>query len=88
MERYWCLRWLQQQQLSTVEATVRREQLIKIDHLPLLLRVPSLPADLAPGQRVTLTIEGIDLLQPEVTCRFLGLLGEKGFGEVLEEGTQ
>ncbi len=71
MERYWCLRWLQQAACSEVMATVRREQLVKIDHLPLLLRVPSLPSDLAPGQRVQLLIENIDLLAPELTCRFM-----------------
>ena len=60
MERYWCLRWLQQHGLTEVDATVRREQLVKIDHLPLMLRVPSLPGDLPPGQRVHLSIESID----------------------------
>jgi exoribonuclease-2 len=55
---------------------VRREQLVKIDHLPLMLRVPSLPGDLPPGQRVHLSIESIDEFAPELTCRFLNLIGE------------
>ena len=88
MERYWCLRWLQQHGVSEIDATVRREQLVKLDHLPLMLRVPSLPADLAPGQRVHLAIEEIDLLGPELTCRFLSLLGECEAAEALEEETQ
>jgi len=71
MERYWCLRWLQQHQVVEIEATVRREQLVKLDHLPLMLRVPSMPADLAPGSRVRLAIEQIDLLGPEVSARFV-----------------
>ncbi|MCE1180783.1 MAG: RNB domain-containing ribonuclease [Rhodocyclales bacterium] len=74
MERYWCLRWLQAQGISEIDATVRREQLVKLDNLPLMLRVPSLPADLAPGTRVRLAVESIDLLAPEASCRFLGLL--------------
>lgn len=74
MERYWCLRWLQQQRLNEVEATVRREQLVKVDHLPLMVRVPSVPTDLQQGQRVRLAIEQIDLLAPEITCRFLSVL--------------
>ena len=88
MERYWCLRWLQQHGVSEIDATVRREQLVKLDHLPLMLRVPSLPADLAPGQRVHLAIEEIDLLGPELTCRFLSLLGECEVAEALEEEAQ
>ena len=67
---------------------MRREQLVKLDHLPLMLRLPSLPADLAPGQRVHLAIEEIDLLGPELTCRFLSLLGECEAAEALEEETQ
>ncbi len=74
MERYWCLRWLQAQGINEIDATVRREQLVKLDNLPLMLRVPSLPADLAPGTRVRLAVESIDLLAPEASCRFLSLL--------------
>ena len=76
MERYWCLRWLQQHGVSEIDASVRRDQSVKLDHLPLLLRVPSLPGDLAPGTRVRLAVETIDLLGPEVACRYLGILGD------------
>ena len=85
MERYWCLRWLQQHGVSEIDATVRREQLVKLDHLPLMLRVPSLPTDLLPGQRVHLAIEACDLLAPELTCRFAGLLGDGNSVEAVEE---
>ena len=54
----------------------------------MLLRVPSLPADLPQGQRVHLTVETIDLLAPELTCRFLALLGESVPAEALEEEEQ
>jgi exoribonuclease-2 len=85
MERYWCLRWLQQHGVSEIDATVRREQLVKLDHLPLMLRVPSLPTDLQPGQRVHLAIEACDLLAPEVSCRFISLLGDGNAAEAVEE---
>ena len=62
--------------MTEIDATVRREQLVKLDHLPLLLRVPSLPADLGPGRRVRLAVESIDLLGPELTCRYLSILDE------------
>ncbi len=85
MERYWCLRWLQQHQVSETLATVRREQLVKFDHLPLMLRVPSIPADLAPGDRVRLKIEEIDLLGPELTARFIDVLNEHDDADAAEE---
>ncbi len=85
MERYWCLRWLQQHGITEIEATVRREQLVKLDHLPLLLRVPSVPADLGPGKRLRLAVESIDLLGPEVSCRYLSALDQVLPEEAVEE---
>jgi exoribonuclease-2 len=52
MERYWCLRWLRQQVVETIEATIiGRENLARFDQLPLVQRVPSAP-ELKPGQRI------------------------------------
>ncbi|MCA1938107.1 MAG: RNB domain-containing ribonuclease [Dechloromonas sp.] len=88
MERYWCLRWLQQHQVAEIEATVRREQLCKLDHLPLMVRVPSAPPDLLPGQRLRLSVEHIDLLGPEVDMRFQNLLDVAAPVEAEEDVTQ
>jgi exoribonuclease-2 len=87
IERYWCLRWLQQHGISEIDATVRREQLVKLDHLPLLLRIPSLPADIGQGRRVRLSVETIDLLGPELTCRYLSVMDE-ALAESIEEEVQ
>ena len=73
MERYWCLRWLKQEGVQTIDATLRRENLVKLDHLPLLQRVPSMP-ELAPGQRVRLSVESVDFLTLEFGCRYLETL--------------
>jgi exoribonuclease-2 len=73
MERYWCLRWLRQEGVSHIEATIRRDNLCKLDHLPLIQRVPSAP-ELKTGQRVRLSIESIDLLTLELSCRYVETL--------------
>jgi len=73
MERYWCLRWLTQEGAQTVTATVIRESLARFDTLPLVARVPSLPA-LDPGSRVELAITGVDLLELGLYCEFRRLL--------------
>ena len=70
MEAYWSLRWLQQESVSAIEAVVLRENLVRLDGLPLTVRVPSLPA-LDPGARVRLVIEAVDLLERSLACRFL-----------------
>jgi len=69
MERYWCLRWLAQENVQTVTATVIRESLARFDTLPLVVRVPSLPP-LDPGSRVELAVAGIDLLELALHCEF------------------
>ncbi len=79
MERYWCLRWLRQENVQTIEATVRRESLVKLDHLPLLQRVPSAP-ELKTGQRLRLSIETLDYLTLDLGCRYLETL-ECGGGD-------
>ena len=73
MERYWCLRWLLQENVKRIEAGVLRENLVRADGLPLVLRVPSLPAQ-ERGVRVKLEIEKIDLLEAEIRARFVEIL--------------
>jgi exoribonuclease II len=69
MERFWCLRWLGQENVQTATATVIRESLARFDDLPLVARVPSLPA-LAPGTRVELAVSALDLLELTFHCEF------------------
>ena len=71
MERYWCLRWLLQEKIGTIGAQVFKENLVKLDNLPLMIRAPSLP-DLLPGKQVSLEICRIDLLELVLDVRFLG----------------
>lgn len=69
MERYWCLRWLLQERIETVSATVLRENLCRFDDLPLVVRVASLPA-FRPGDRVLLEVSNIDLVELTFHCEF------------------
>lgn len=74
MERYWVIRWLAQEGIAQLDATVRKENLVKVDRLPGLHRVPSLP-ELAPGSRVTLAVDKTDLLDLILDFRFVAALG-------------
>jgi exoribonuclease-2 len=69
MERYWCLRWIEQESARVLSGRVIRDTLIRLERLPLVLRVPSVP-DLAPGSRVELTVTGVDLIDLELACQF------------------
>ena len=70
MERYWVLRWLQQEAISEVTASVIREDLVRFDGLPMVTRAPSV-AGMPPGSRVRLAISQIDLLDISFHAEYL-----------------
>jgi len=70
MERYWCLRWLLQEKIQIINAQVIKENLVKLDHIPLLTRVPSLP-EMAPSTYVKLKLSEVDLLERSLHAEFL-----------------
>jgi len=67
METYWSLRWLMQEGVKELEATVLRENLVRADGMPLVLRVPSLP-EAAANTRVRLAVKSVDLLERTIEC--------------------
>jgi exoribonuclease-2 len=69
METYWSLRWLLQERLTSVGAVVLRENVVRVDGLPLITRVASLP-ELPAGTRVQLGIESVDLLDRSLLARY------------------
>ncbi|MDO8350028.1 MAG: RNB domain-containing ribonuclease [Gallionella sp.] len=92
MERYWCLRWLQQEQAIhesplLITATVIRENLVKMTEIPLVFRAPSLPEQLPAHTRVQLAVTGIDLLDLSVLTRYVATLAT-GDGIETEEDAE
>lgn len=75
MERYWCLRWLQQEKIEEAEAVVLRENLVKLVEIPLIFRAHSLP-ELPANSRVRLAIGEIDLLDLDLQTRFIEVMQE------------
>jgi exoribonuclease-2 len=90
MERYWCLRWLQQEQANKdalsrvtgeganelrsellIEATVIKENLVRMTDIPLVFRAPSLPEQLPAKTRVRLAVTGMDLLDLSIQTRYI-----------------
>jgi exoribonuclease-2 len=69
MERYWSLRWLQQEEVHTATATVLRENLVRFTRIPLWQRVPSLP-ELPAGTLVELALSKIDEWELTLHCEY------------------
>ena len=74
MERYWCLRWLLQEGVTTTTAEIMRENVAKIGDLPLIGRVHGLPP-VNPGERVEVEVSGIDLLAIDFRAQYRAMAG-------------
>ena len=44
MERYWCLRWLGQEDKHQVEAVVLKDEVLRLTDIPLVIRLPGMPS--------------------------------------------
>lgn len=75
MERYWSLRWIEQEGLKTIEAVVVKGELIRIEGLPFMQRMPGLP-ELPRGQKILLDILGVDYVDVLLEARLKEVLDE------------
>ena len=70
MERYWCLRWLGQQTERKVEAVVLKDEVLRLVDIPLIIRLPGMPA-VARGAQVKLDILRWDEVDLTIEARLL-----------------
>jgi exoribonuclease-2 len=61
IERYWTLRWIEQNGVAEIEAAVMKDGLVRAETLPLVFRVPGTES-LPRGSRVRARVAAIDLL--------------------------
>ena len=71
LERYWCLRYLQQEDIRESGGTVIRDELVRLDGMPLVVRTVGLPSSV-PGERVRVAFGDVDLWQAHVLARYAG----------------
>jgi exoribonuclease-2 len=75
METYWSLRWLLQEGVKTLQAVVLRENLVRVEGLPLVTRVSAAPT-LEPGALVRLEVASVDLIERSLVCVYRESLGK------------
>ncbi len=75
MDRFWSLRWIEQEGLTQIEAVVIKADLVRIEGLPLVQRIPGLP-ELERGQKVLLGVQGFDYIDVLLEARLLSVLDE------------
>jgi exoribonuclease-2 len=59
MERYWSLRWLRQEGIARIGASVIKGDVLRVDGMPFITRLPGLP-ELPRGQRLELDVLGMN----------------------------
>ncbi len=87
MERYWCLRYLAQEGITETTAQVLKENIVRLDAIPLVTKANGLPT-LERGARVRLAVSAIDLLAAEASLGFIELLPVDRPDAALAEGEE
>lgn len=75
MERYWCLRWLSQENRRQQEAVVLKEEILRLAEIPLVIKLPGM-TPLARGTQVKLDLLHWDEVDLSVEARVLEIAGQ------------
>jgi exoribonuclease-2 len=70
MERYWCLRWLGQENAKQVDAVVLKDEVLRLVDIPLVIRLPGMQ-QVARGAQVRLDIVRWDEVDLSLEARLL-----------------
>lgn len=70
MERYWCLRWLAQENARQVDAVVLKDEVVRLVEIPLVARLAGMP-QVARGAQVRLDILRWDEVDLSLEARLL-----------------
>lgn len=86
MERYWCLRWLTQQDARQLDAVVLKDEVLRLVDIPLVIQMPGLQS-LARGTQVKLELLHWDEVDLSVQARLLEVFAVEATsaGDEMEE---
>ncbi|OGB20869.1 MAG: ribonuclease II [Burkholderiales bacterium RIFCSPLOWO2_02_FULL_57_36] len=84
MERYWCLRWLEQEQAKQVEAVVLKEEILRLVDIPLIIKLPGMP-QAARGAQVRLDLLRWDEVDLAVEARLLEIAAVSDVEPITDE---
>ena len=79
MERYWCLRWLAQQNITRVEAVIVREDMVRLADAPFYFRLGDAPP-LAAGRRILVEVIERDEIGIDLSARFVSVVAPAAEG--------
>ncbi len=71
MESYWSLVYLQQQNIKELTATLLKDDLVRIDGLPLVARATGIPFDALPKSQMKLAVAEVDADKQFIALNYL-----------------
>jgi len=86
IERYWTMRWLEQQGVTELDAAVMKDGLVRAETLPLVFRALGCEP-LARGARVRVRITGLDLLTLDIHASLLTRLDDEASTTLADNAT-
>ena len=84
MERYWCLRWLSQEDARQVDAVVLKDEILRLVDIPLVIKLPGMPA-VARGAQVKLDLLRWDEVDLTIEARLLEIAAAPDDGTAAQE---
>ena len=73
MERFWCVKWLLQSDQREFEAEVLRDNLVRLDSIPLVCKADKLPQNTI-GQRVLIRVLEINVFDNFASAEWIETL--------------
>lgn len=71
MESYWSLVYVQQENIKELKATLLKEDLVRIDGLPLVARTTGIPFDALPKSQMLLSVTEVDADKQFIALNYL-----------------
>lgn len=84
MNRYWSLRWIEQEHIEKIQVTVVKGDLVRLEGLPMMQRVPGLP-EFSKGQNLLMQVVGVDYIELVLELRLIEILDQQDNAEDLTE---
>ena len=75
MEGYWSLVWLEQEGVREINATVLKEDLVRIEGLPLVARATGIPLEIAPKTLIKLAVSEVDSEKQFIALKYVNVAG-------------
>lgn len=74
MEHYWAMVWLKQENIREINAVVLKEDLVRLEGLPLVARATGIPMEIAPRATVKLALTDVDPDQQFIALKYLAVV--------------